>query len=562
MAILSFLVQLAGATMLLLFAVRMVRTGIERAYGPSFRRTVTSSGNPMRATFVGVVLAIVLQSSAAVALLISGFAATGIIGFATGLPIILGADLGSALLIQILSLRLDWLTPVLLAIGGILFLKTDRRGLKQTGRIVLGIAFILISLRFLRETMDPIRDSAFLPAISAYLDRDFLTAFLTGALLAFVMHSSVAVILMCVTVVAIGALPLSVGMSLVLGANLGSALIPVWLSRGMSAPALRLPYANLILRGSSALALVIVINRAPLGAVLPFLPDMGDAQSLIMLHIAFNTALLLALPFCRTLEAPMKRLIPDVAETIPTAPLHHRTVLDEKALEMPHMALACLRREVLRMAQVLQEMVGPIMTLYSDFDKHQMQNIRSQDHVLNTALDGIRRYAAKMPTENMHKPAQKELRELMEYAIAIEAAGDIAVKRLLTLTAEKSAGGISLSPQGLAELLAMHDRIMQNLVLASNVLISNDIESARLLLEEKTEMRHLYRISRKKHLKRLSTGHNVSLSSSDIHLETANALKELNSHIVSLAYPILYREGQLLETRLVTSLPDEYADQA
>jgi len=554
MAILSFLTQLAGATMLLLFAVRMVRTGIERAYGASFRRTVTTARNPLGAAGAGVVMAIILQSSAAVALLVAGFAVSGGLTFGTGLAMILGADLGSALLIQVLSLKLDWLVPILLALGGFLFLKASRRSYKQAGRMILGVAFILISLRFLRDTMDPIRDSAFLPAISEYLARDFITAFLTGAALAFVMHSSVATVLMCVTVVSIGALPLNVGISLVLGANLGSALIPVWLSRGLPPVSTRLPFANLGMRGSFALLTVVIVNRTD---IMTWMPEMSAGQTLILLHIMFNTALLLMLPVCARLEGPMRRLIPDPPSQLDDVPMHHRSVLDETVLTSPVQALACLRRETLRMTQVLQEMTEPVMELYSEFESSQMRAIRAKDDILNTALDDIRRYAAELPYDHMSKSAKKELRDLMEYAIALEAAGDIIVKRLTALAADKSEQSLSLSRTGLDELTAMHDRIVQNLALASNVLISGDVESARLLLEEKNEMARLHRRTRKKHLKRLSLGSGISLDSSDIHLETANALKDMNSQIASLAYPILYREGQLLDTRLVTSLSPE-----
>jgi len=180
MAILTFLISLAGATMLLLFAVRMVRTGIERSYGASFQRLLTGADSQVQAGLSGIGLALVLQSSAAVALLVTGFAASGYLAFPAGLAIVLGGDLGSALIIQILSFRLDWLVPVLLAIGGYLFVKTEAKKPRQLGRILLGVAFILISLRFLREAMDPIRDSAFLPAIAGYLARDYITAFLVG----------------------------------------------------------------------------------------------------------------------------------------------------------------------------------------------------------------------------------------------------------------------------------------------------------------------------------------------------------------------------------------------
>lgn len=155
MNVLAFFLNLAGATMLLLFAVRMVQTGIERAMGPSFKRMMTDTNrNRVQTSFVGMLLAIILQSSTATALLATGFAAGGFLTVGNGLAIVLGADLGSALVIQILSFELDWLVPFLLAIGGWLFLKVDQRSLRQTGRILLGVGFILISLQMIGSASD------------------------------------------------------------------------------------------------------------------------------------------------------------------------------------------------------------------------------------------------------------------------------------------------------------------------------------------------------------------------------------------------------------------------
>ena len=222
----GFLLELAGATILLLFAVRMVRTGVECAFGASFRRLVTGSKAKFKATIAGVALAAIMQSSLAVAILITGFVSAGSLSFQLGLPAMLGADLGSALIIQFLSLDISWLAPLLLILGGLMFLKSQSPTPKQIGRALLGIALILLSLELMRATVMPIRDSAFLPQISASLIRDFLTAFLVGATLTFIMHSAVASVLMIVTMVSLDALPLMVGLSLMLGANLGSSLLP------------------------------------------------------------------------------------------------------------------------------------------------------------------------------------------------------------------------------------------------------------------------------------------------------------------------------------------------
>lgn len=556
MAILDFLLHLTGATMLLLFAVRMVRTGIERSFGGAFQRIMTQRRSQLQTSAVGVGLAVVLQSSAAVAVLVAGFTSAGYIGFPVGLALVLGGDLGSALIIQVLSFDLEWLVPLLLAAGGWLFVKTDSRKLKQTGRILLGIAFILISLRFLREAMEPIRDSAFLPAIANYLANDFVTAFLVGAALAFMMHSSVATILMCVTLVQIGAVPFSAGMSLVLGANLGSAFIPVYLTRDMEVPARRITVANLLLRGSFAVLALFAVNNAFFEE---FLSPTADAQTLVLVHIAFNTLLLLTLPFASRLERPMQKILPqhhDV-DTHGLAFSPSKPNLDVEQIGTPAQAISSIKKELLSMSELVQSMFYPVLQLYQNGNSNSIKAVQQIDLKVNSKLSEIRAFVAAIPVDDFGKENTKAVRALMEYAIRLETAGDVVAKRLMVLAQEISQKNLRFSKEGLSELTRLHERIMENMKLADNVLVSDDLESARLLSLEKTELKRAEGQSRKRHLQRLQAGQKDSFATSDVHLETLRALREFNSHISAVAYPMLYKHGQLLETRLIEQLGRE-----
>ena len=553
MVIVQFLLELAGAAILLLFAVRMVRTGVERAFGASFRRLVTGSNARFRATFAGMALATIMQSSVAVAMLIAGFVSAGTLSFQLGLPAMLGADLGSALVIQFLSMEISWLAPLLLVTGGLMFLKSQSALPKQIGRALLGVALILIALELMRTTVTPIRDSAFLPQMAIFLERDFITAFLVGAVLTFIMHSSVAAVLMFVTMVAIGALPLMVGISLMLGANLGSSLLPLWMTRAMPPAARQVPVMNAILRGTAAVIMVVVVNRSPL---IELLPDAGAGQTVILGHVLFNALLLLAVPFSGLLATITAKVMPEDVAGRDDMPAHHRSVLDLDALHDPTLAIASIKRELQRMLLIVEEMMLPVMGLLEDFDKDRMNRIIEKDLIINEALDGTRRYVADLSgvngSQNGKVSNRKELRNLLEFAIAVEAAGDVVSKTLSQLAANRDRDGIRFSEEGLAELRSMHDRVIANIALAGNVLVSGDVGIARRLIEEKGEFTHRQRKSRKSHLKRLAKGRVESLESSDLHLETGLAFKEFNSHVASIAYPILAREGQLLDSRLVS----------
>ncbi|WP_037310250.1 Na/Pi cotransporter family protein [Ruegeria halocynthiae] len=554
MAIASFLIEIFAATMLLLFAVRLVRTGIERRFGALFQSLLTRHTNTFVAGGAGMVLATILQSSAAVAVLLTGFAAAGMVSFGIALAGVLGADLGSALVIQVLSYDLGWLQPALLALGGWLYLKSERANVRLMGRIILGIAFILVSLQFLREAVDPIRESAFLPAIAGYLENDYFTAFIVGAVLAFVMHSSVATILMCVTLVQIGAIPFGAGLSLVLGANLGSAFIPIWLTRDMAITARRVPVANLLLRGSAALMALIVLNLSGMDQALMVA---SAGQSLILAHIGFNMAVfLLATGFVTRLEMPMAVMLPE--SKAEKSPMDQFSValspLGDPSASGASVAMSSVRHELLQMVTQVERMFRPVLDIYEQDDSDAISALWQQDEKVNDQLTQIRRFVARMPRQNMSKAQVKAARGLVEYAIRLEAAGDVVSNRMTRTAQIKHTERTEFSTQGWKELSDLHAAILESFSLARHVLLVDDMDCARRLVLEKAEIKRMSRSSRKAHLKRLERGQTESFQSSDLHLETLRSMRDLHGHVAAIAYPILYRSGQVLETRLVMEM--------
>ena len=307
MSFYTVLLHLAGAVILLLFAVRMVRTGVERAYEPMLRRALRDSKSGWaRAAAIGAVVAAVLQSSTAVGVLAAGFASAGVLTVATGIAMLLGADVGSALVVQVLTINLSWVPPLLLIAGGALFFKGTSRTLKQLGRILIGIALIFVSLAMIGDATVPLRDSPELPAVVGYLRGDFLTAFLIGAAFTWLVHSSVASVLLIVTLAAQGLIPAELGVSLVLGANLGGALIPVGLTRTSTIAARRIAIGHLALRGSGAVLVAVLARFAPLPLDL-----LGSApRQVANLHLLLNVVnLLVALPFCGEVERLVARFV-------------------------------------------------------------------------------------------------------------------------------------------------------------------------------------------------------------------------------------------------------------
>lgn len=551
MHLLYILLQLAGAIMLLLWAVRMVRTGVERAHGVFLREALRgATKGRVRAAAAGTVLAVMLQSATAVAVLAAGFAATGVMTVSGGLAVMLGADVGSALVVQALSFDLSWLVPLLLFAGATMFLKVEARIVKQTGRTLLGIAFILISLRMVGEATAPMRHSALLPMAIDYLRGDPVTAFGAAALFTWLIHSSVASVLLFMSMAAQGVLPAEVALPMILGVNLGAGLVAVGLTRGQAIDSRRIPLGNLIFRATAAVAILVGLQAATLP-----ISWFGEsaARQVVNLHLAFNLALLVVcLPFTATMERLAQLILPDAPAGEETFDLMSRrkSALDRTVIKMPGVALASATREVLRMAETVEIMLRPVMELFESGDKARVAQLRRLDEEVNRAHTDIKLYIAEVNRGTMSQDEARRGIELTDLAINLEHAGDIIAKNLLVLAEEKSDKRLSFSREGWSELTALHDRVLANMQIAMNVLVSGDLEAARQLVVEKERMRKLERDSHERHLKRLQSGTVQSIETSDIHLEAVRALKEFNSLLVSVAYPILTQSGDLLESRL------------
>ncbi len=547
MSLYLLLIHLAGAITLLLWAVRMVRTGVERSQEHRLRRILRESKNSrLKAAGIGAGVAVLLQSSTAVAVLAAGFAGSGALTLATGLALMLGADIGSAIVVQILSVDLSWLTPVLLIAGGLCFFRGKSRETRQLGRILIGISLILLSLGLIGEATEPLRESAFLPTVVTYLQGDFLSAFLIGAAFTWLVHSSVASILLIAAFTARGLVPPELGISLMLGANLGGGLIAAGLVRRGFVAARQIALGNLLFRSIGALCALLVVNSLTLP-----LEWFGSepARQVINLHLAFNFALLvICLPLTGIAAKLIERFFPD-KDSDEADPLEGASsCLDQAVIGIPALALASATRELLRMAEIIERMLSPIMDIYETGDPDKIRQAKQLEAAVNQAESEIKLYLAAIDYNN--EDEAKRGQELSTFAINLEYVGDAITKTLLKLAVTRREQKLSFSAEGWRELSELHHRVMANMQLALNVLISKDRESARQLLAEKDAMRAAERTSHGRHLQRLQSGSVKSMETSDIHLETVRALKTINSLFATIAYPILSESGELLDSRL------------
>ena len=540
--LIQFLLNIAGAAALLIWAVRLVRTGVERGFSNLLKSWLKqSTNNRLLAAFSGMGAAIFLQSSTAVAVLVSNFFAKNNLAAATGIAILLGADLGSAIVTQILMVRMSFLTPLLLLVGVWMFLRSKGSSTRQIGRIIIGLSLIFVSLDMLRMATGPVVANPGTQLVIEYLSQDLLVAFIIGAGFAWIIHSSVAAVLLFVTLAAQSILPVSAASIMILGANFGGALIAYILTLEAPINSRRIIFANLVLRGGGAvLASIFIINTPEVIGLV----GSGPAQQTLNIHLIFNLSLLiLALPFVGLVNKLLSQFM--LERLNGSDSIKNISTLDPAALNRPQRGLDCAARELLGIGQKIEQMLISVKPLYNSWDSGTAKIIKSQDKTIKLMHLDVKLYLAKLGKIGLDEDQSTRSMELAAISSSFDAASSAIASNMLNLARRLENKGLHFSKKGSKEINDFSDRILSNVQLALNVMMNQNPGEAEELVAAKDKIRTVEQKLQRQHIGRLREGLAESIETSNIHQETLRALKQINTSFCIVGYSILSKSDDI-----------------
>jgi phosphate:Na+ symporter len=541
------MVDLAGSVALLLWGVHMVQTGVQRAFGARLRSFLGSAlRNRFKAFAAGLSVTALLQSSTATGLMVTGFAAGGLVDLVPALAVMLGANVGTTLIVQVLSFDVAEVAPALILIGLVMFRRASA-GPRDFGRVLIGLGLVLMALHQFVDLLTPYED---MPSLRTFLDAISTQPVLDVVLaagLTWAAHSSVAVVLLVMSFTAKGTVPPEAAFALVLGANLGTAINPVLEGATSGDPASkRLPLGNLL-------------NRVlGVGATLAALPYVGpwvlaiepdNSRAVADFHTTFNLILAVVFfPLLTPYAGLLRRWLP---ARINAGDPSHPMYLEPSARETPVIALGAAAREALRLADVLETMLQGLRDAFGKADRRQVSATRRLDDVLDQLNTAIKVYLTSLDTEAMSDADHQRAVQILAFTTNMEQAGDLIDKNLLGIVSKQLRRGLSFSKEGQHELLQMIDRLLGSVRLAASLFVSEDERAARLLAAEKEVFRVMETEATAAHFTRLRSGRPETAETSSLHLDAIRDLKQVNAHLVAAAaYPVLEGKGELLTSRL------------
>jgi phosphate:Na+ symporter len=520
----------------------MVRIGISEGWGSEIRGALGASlNNRFKALLSGLGITMLLQSSSATALLTSSFSGQGILTTATALAILLGADVGTTLVAQILTFDLSALSPLLIAIGVALFTYSPGGRTRDVGRLLLGLGMMLLALKLIVAASLPMRESVIIQQIFVALGKDLILAVIFGAMIAWASHSSLATVLLIITLASTSAMETTVAFTFVLGANIGGAIPPFIATLGANRAARQPPLGNLLFR---LCGVVVVLPFINIIAGQMSLLQMDDARQIANFHMFFNLALMIV--FFPLIDRMAKLTAKMVAEDDSGSDQMLPRDLDRGAFETPLVALLNAEREVLRMGEIVERMLRNAFIALKKNNTELARQSREMDAVVNDFYDNVKRYLTSLARETLGEKESQRCNEILSYATNLEHIGDIISDDLIqNILQKKLETRRKISLQDREDINGLYGPVLESFQLSLSVFTSGDTAMARNLLARKYKFTKREKRAVLNHLQKIREDADYDSELSAMQLDVLRDLKRINSHLAAVAYPILEKAGQL-----------------
>jgi phosphate:Na+ symporter len=539
------LLNLLAAVALLVWGTHLVRTGVLRVFGANLRKIlVQSMRNRFTAALSGIGVTALVQSSTATSLMTSSFVGQGLVTLPAALAVMRGADVGTALISVLFSADLSWLSPMFIFVGVVLFITRSSTVAGRVGRVLIGLGLMLLALQLVVEATEPLFSAPAMRAVLASINSDVLLEITIGAVLAIVAYSSLAVVLLVAAMATSNVVPLDVALGLVLGANLGSGLLAV-LTTAKSVVSVRQVTVGNLLFKALGVAIVAPFIGLWIRYVQPELPN--QTHGVVLFHLAFNIVISIGfIGLTQWVAKLVTRMLPTPQASGTSRPQH----LDPSALSTPSLAISNAAREALHQADIVETMLIGVLDVIRNNDTRLSQELRQLDDTVDELYSAIKYYMTRISREALGEEESRRWTDIISFTINMEQIGDIIERVIIDVEDKKIKPQRNFSEAGMAEIVELHGRLVANLRLSMSVFLNGNVRDAQKLLEEKARFRDLERAYATTHLDRLSDRTTLSIETSSLHIDLISDLKRINSHICSIAYPILESAGALAPSRL------------
>ncbi len=524
-----------GSLIIFLYGLQKTNIHLRQAFGNKLQAWINKiSFYPSLSIFFGIFLPFTMQSSTAATSLLVGLINTGMMTLYQALQILIGTSIGTTITTQIITFNIAQYSFILIILGYGLNILSKKRRYQSFGAVLLGIGFIFLGMNLISGFSEPLKDSPALLNIISQLQGSPVLALLLSVVITSILQSSTAMMALTISLSIQGIIPFELAIPVILGSHLGSCTTVLFVGLGKTSQAKTLTFGNLFYKMVAVIFFFFLIKPIYSIAVY-FTPNLPRQIAIAHTIIIVGNALLVY-PFLSLFAVFLQKLFPKSAEE---ESLYKPKFLDDNVLESPDLAIYLARKELIRMANSVDEMFVGIMKVFFNRDENLLYKLCKVDRVVDTLSNAIIHYLTEMKFEDLTPEQSRETYGLLNVTNDFEHIGDLIDKDIIPIIEKQIDNELKLSEAGVSEIKELYKMVYQNFYQSLGAFALGDKRLAQKVLQQKEAIIEREAKMRRSHIDRLHKGVELSRQTSSIHFDMINILKQISDHSSLIAETVL-----------------------
>lgn len=531
------LISLIGGLGLFLYGMNIMGEGLQKSTGPKLEKAIELlTSNVVMGVLVGAVVTGIIQSSGATTVMVVGFVNAGIMSLPQAIGVIMGANIGTTITAQLVSLDVDFLAPVALGIGIVIYMFSNKPKHKNIAEILIGFGILFTGMDFMKEAVKPLAGyQGFTDMLLSFGHHPILGVLMGFAITAIVQSSS-ASMGMLIALASQGLIPITAALPILYGENIGTCVTSLISSIGASRNARRAAIMHLTFNVLGSMIFMFILSK-PIVAIVTAIDPTDAARQIANAHTLFNILnVIVLLPFNKLIVKLALKLVP---ETKGEQDDDDKVVkyIDDRMIETPSIALANIVKETLRMGEKSKESLNAAMDGIVDKSKEKIELSFKREKLINELQKSILNYLLKLSKASLNEDSRETVDALFNTVNDIERIGDHA-ENIAELAKDIVDLEISFSDVGIGELKDMYNKVVSTYTYALEAMRTSNVELACKVIKMEEQVDMMEKSCRANHMNRLNSS-SCSIESGVIYLDIISNLERVSDHAVNIAQQVI-----------------------
>ena len=530
-------IGIMGGLGLFLYGMNLMGDGLQKSAGSKLKRIIELlTSNVIMGVLVGMVVTMVIQSSSATTVMVVGFVNAGIMSLTQAIGVIMGANIGTTITAQLVSLDVDFLAPVALGIGIVIYMFSNKPKHKNIAEILIGFGILFTGMDFMKEAVKPLAGyQGFTDMLLSFGHHPILGVLMGFAITAIVQSSS-ASMGMLIALASQGLIPITAALPILYGENIGTCVTSLISSIGASRNARRAAIMQLTFNVLGSMIFMFILSK-PIVAIVTAIDPTDAARQIANAHTLFNILnVIVLLPFNKLIVKLALKLVP---ETKGEQDDDDKVVkyIDDRMIETPSIALANIIKETLRMGEKSKESLNAAMDGIVDKSKEKIELSFKREKLINELQKSILNYLLKLSKASLNEDSRETVDALFNTVNDIERIGDHA-ENIAELAKDIVDLEISFSDVGIGELKDMYNKVVSTYTYALEAMRTSNVELACKVIKMEEQVDMMEKSCRANHMNRLNSS-SCSIESGVIYLDIISNLERVSDHAVNIAQQVI-----------------------